>query len=699
LRKIENGTVSTFAGTPGSAGDANGPLLQAKFNSPTCLVFTQPAMFYIGDEGNELIRAIDLTQNSLPLTLSTSTGATTFCTGTAATLTATPSGLTTYIFKDGANIIATNGTGVLSLASLSAGSHSISCTATGNSGSYASLSAFSVTIIGASTASVMPAGPVSICNGSPVMLTASAGTSYQWSNGATTPSISVNQPGNYNVTVTYTAGCTSQSNVVTVVAGGNFSATITPANPPSICAGDSILLAASNGVSYLWSNGKTTQYIYVNTPGNYAVTVTNNSGCTATSSVVSLVVNTLPVASVIPAGPVTIMQGQTITLTANAASGYLWSTGATTASIAVSQPGTYWVKVRNAADCYSAPVSVVVNVNPITSVNITAYGDTIICPGDSVQLTSSSFFGNQWYKNNVAIPLATFQTYYAKDAGIYTVSVLVGNTTLISNPITIALKSVPATLDVTGDTICSGGAAELSLVPEAGVIYQWYEQPTGGNYIAVGYTLTISELYQTTVYYINQIANGCSSLQRIPITAYVWPSLGLSFNASEAVKELTGFRVQFQNNTPDQNLLWNWDFGDGMSGSVSSDAQPVYVYAAEGTYAVTLTASNSRGCSESFTKMIEVGVAHDLFLPSAFTPNNDGVNDIFRLKGSGFTAATMSILNQWSQLIFKTDHAASGWDGQVKGALAPNGTYVYVVKITLPDGKEKVMKGNISLIK
>ena len=55
-----------------------------------------------------------------------------------------------------------------------------------------------------------------------------------------------------------------------------------------------------------------------------------------------------------------------------------------------------------------------------------------------------------------------------------------------------------------------------------------------------------------------------------------------------------------------------------------------------------------------------------LVLPSAFTPNSDGINDIFRLKGSGFVSADMLILDQWGQLIFRTNNAVVGWDGSVK---------------------------------
>ena len=114
---------------------------------------------------------------------------------------------------------------------------------------------------------------------------------------------------------------------------------------------------------------------------------------------------------------------------------------------------------------------------------------------------------------------------------------------------------------------------------------------------------------------------------------------------------------------------------------------------------VTLKATNAFGCTEVFSKLVSVSTDHTLFLPNAFTPNSDGVNDIFRLRGSGFISASMMILNQWGQLIFKTDNASAGWDGSSRGGLVQNGTYSYIVQIKMTDGKERVMKGNVSLIK
>ncbi len=701
IRKIAAATtVSTFAGTPGTAGNTNGSIATALFNSPSSLAFLAPDKFYIGDEGNELIRLINTSVTNLPLTLTTTGNATTFCQGTASTVTATPTGLTNYTFIDAGVTILTNNTGVLPLTGLTAGTHTITCTATNGATQYATTSTLTITIAGSATATVSPAGPLTLCGGGSITLTASTGSTYLWSNGATTSTISVAQAGNYSVTVTYAGGCTSGSNTVTVSNGTPFTATITPATPPPVCAGDSVQLTATLGASYAWSNGKTTRSIYVKTAGSYYVVVTNASGCTSTSTSVLITTSPIPTATITPGGPVTIMQGQTATFTANASSGYLWSTNSAAQSITVGSAGTYWLKVQNAAGCYSLADSVVLNVTSISSVSISSVGTTTICPGDSVELTSSIFFGNQWYKNNVALPNATSQIYFAKDAGSYTTKVTIPGNTLTSNAITVTLKAIPTTLIAVNDSVCMGGTAELNVVPQPGVLYHWYTAPTGGNYINTGSAYLTGPVQQTTTMYVDLNANGCVSVSRFPVVAYVYTEINPSFKTTEAMKSETGYAITFTNTTTTTGLAYAWNFGDAQSqDNTSFDESPTHNFTSEGNYTVILIATNSEGCSDSVVQVVDATLAHDLFLPSAFTPNNDGINDVFRLKGNGYSGASMAIINQWGQVVYKSDNAAIGWDGTTGSRTAQNGTYSYLVKITMNDGSVKSMKGNISLIK
>jgi ELWxxDGT repeat protein len=192
------------------------------------------------------------------------------------------------------------------------------------------------------------------------------------------------------VTVTAVDVCQQQA-TVTVPTVAAPPATITPSGPTTFCEGGSVTLTAPSGMaSYLWSNGETTQAITVSAGGNYTVTVSNSSGCSATSSATPVTVNPLPSGMITPSGPTTFCEGGSVTLTApGGMSSYSWSTGATTQAITVNATGNYDVTFTNANGC-SSTVGVPVQVNPSPAATITAGGPTTFCEGGSVTLTAGA---------------------------------------------------------------------------------------------------------------------------------------------------------------------------------------------------------------------------------------------------------------------------------------------------------------------
>lgn len=132
-------------------------------------------------------------------------------------------------------------------------------------------------------------GPTTICSGQSVTLTAPAGYMYEWSNGLTTPSISVTESGSYSVTIYNSDGCNGISASIPVVVDPDETPSITVAGETSFCEGGSVILTASEAASYLWSNGATTQSIEVTTSGSYNVTIQGQ--CGAFTAPLSVAVN------------------------------------------------------------------------------------------------------------------------------------------------------------------------------------------------------------------------------------------------------------------------------------------------------------------------------------------------------------------------------------------------------------------------
>jgi hypothetical protein len=328
-------------------------------------------------------------------------------------------------------------------------------------------SGVSCNVFAAPVVSISAGGPTTFCAGGSVVLTASAGSSYTWSTGATTQSITVSTAGNYSVTVV-TSGCSGTSPATAVTVNALPTATITAGSATTFCAGGSVILTASAGNSYLWSDNETTQSITVNATGNYSVTVRNANGCSATSAATSVTVNALPTATITAGSATTFCSGGRVILTASAGSSYLWSDNETTQSITVNTAGNYSVTVTNANNCSATSAATSVVVNALPSSKTTQVGTNTFCAGGSTVLTASATGSYLWSNN------ATTQSITVTASGNYSVTVTdANNCSVTSSPYAIVVNPSPtATITAGGaTTFCSGG--QVILTASAGSSYLW----------------------------------------------------------------------------------------------------------------------------------------------------------------------------------------------------------------------------------
>lgn len=138
-------------------------------------------------------------------------------------------------------------------------------------------------------------------------------------------------------------------------------------------------------------------------------------------------------------------------------------------------------------------------------------------------------------------------------------------------------------------------------------------------------------------------------------------------------------------------------FGDGDS---SSNCNNVHAYSQPGTYTITQVVLNSNFCSDTFQLNIEVENIHRFFVPNAFTPSGDGLNDIFKPRITGVTDYDFMIFNRWGQLIFETKDINKGWDGTFKGNQCQQEVYVYRIKFTdVEFNKKHDHIGRVTLIR
>jgi gliding motility-associated-like protein len=359
--------------------------------------------WYTTSYGCDSIVVTTLTVNPNPLASITASGPLNFCTGDSVILTA--NGGTSFSWSTGDTS--------QSITVYTPGTYSVVVSDSNGCSGNASAN---VNVVPPPNATISPAGPISMCSGDSATLTASAGTSWQWSTGETSQSIVVTDPGSYYVIVS-NGSCEDTSASVVVNVNPLPVATISASGPTTFCAGGSVTLTASSGSTYLWSTGVTTQSINVVSSGNYWVIVSNGNGCTDTSATMAVMVNPLPVAFITPSGSTTFCEGGSVTLTSSAGSSWVWSTGATSPSILVTDGGTYYCTVTDANGCSATSASTIVTVNQPPVAGITADGPLALCQGEDVILTAVN--GTSWLWSNGA----TSQSIVVSNAGTYYVIV------------------------------------------------------------------------------------------------------------------------------------------------------------------------------------------------------------------------------------------------------------------------------------
>lgn len=317
---------------------------------------------------------------------------------------------------------------------------------------------------------ISPSGPTTFCRGGSVALTTNYQTNITWNNRATTRTITTDTSGTYSARYRDVSGCEFTTQPVVVVANPLPDApTITTSRSATFCQRESVVLTATPSTVYNWATGEKTRSITVSTPGRFALTVTDQNGCTsAGSTTVTTQVNPLPATPAITAGgPTTFCADQNVTLTATADAGYAWATGQTSQTLTVNQSDIYSVRTRNEFGCLSDPsnaISVKVNALP-PAPTLAANGRTTFCEGDRVTLTATTAFRPVWSTGD------SVQTITATRSGNYTARVVdqSGCFSPLAPAITVTAQALPTT-----PSVVQIGTYTLEAVGSvAGDAYRW----------------------------------------------------------------------------------------------------------------------------------------------------------------------------------------------------------------------------------
>ncbi len=350
------------------------------------------------------------------------------------------------------------------------------------------------------------------------------GNTYVWSltggniirSGQGTPNVAVEWtlPGVATLTVSETNGfgCTVL-NQRQVTVNALPQAQLSVSGPTTFCQGGDVTISAPLGFSnYVWNTGETARSIVVRTTGNYWCVVTDANGCSNRSDTVRVNVfpSALPIVTI--SGPLTFCEGGSVTLTAPAGfSGYLWSNGATTQSVTVTESGSYTVSVSDGNGCTGTSTEVDVTVYAKPTPTLTVVNGTF-CTGDSATVSAPAGYVNYTWVSQNGVSYGTSRSIVVKASDdIFCQVVDVNGCAGVSDTVKLTMNRVQTpVVTVNGPTtFCEGGAVTLT-APEGYTSYVW----SNG---VVGRTITVDRAGEYFVTVANQTCPAVSAKTSITV--------------------------------------------------------------------------------------------------------------------------------------------------------------------------------------
>ncbi len=536
--------------------------------------------------------------------------------------------------------------------------------------------------IGTPITVVITPRPDSVCYGQVITLKANGGDpgNYQWTTDIKNPvpttadSISITIIKDTTIAVLGTkAGCID-TNTVKIKVQPPLNVTVTN---DTTCVGLTAVIKATGGTQYVWNTGSTLDSIIVSPVKDtfYVVTVTKGN-CTIKDTGYVKVFPTIT----ITVNSATICAGQDTILTANGGLTYLWSTGEKTKSITVRPAVTTTYTVTGTAGACKDEAIATVTVKPSPDVKVET--PKSVCQGKSVFLTATGATTYYW----LTPPNNNTDTITLKPPFSTTVKVVgILNGCIDTASVLVTIDQRPNVV-VNNPTICQGGTAVL--VATGATTYFWPALNQSTDSVFVN---PMSDM-NYTVYGFN---GDCAD------TAYATVIVGLpvTVNATSPVTQIFSCEsTQLFADPTDGTYNWS-TVGGGGDGSIDCQSCPVTTVTPPTTQAYYITYTSPKGCIGRDTILITVIKTNSYFIPTGFSPNDDGINDVVQVHGRGIDHISLMIFDRIGEKVFETHELESGWDGKLFGVPMNDNVFIYKLEVYYCDGEVVKENGNITLLK
>ncbi len=541
---------------------------------------------------------------------------------------------------------------------------------------------------------------ISCTTTSATLIGTSAGSSMVWNGGslvnAANPA-SVSAVGTYTVTATDpTNGCTATSTVI--VLGNTTAPSVSSASSNSISCTTTTatLIGTSAGSSMVWNGGSLVNAANpasVSAAGTYTVTATDpTNGCTATSTVIVSSSGALPDISI--ATPAIIScSSPTLTLIGSSTSsgvGYQWTGGPASPNYTVNLAGTYTLTITDLLTGCSSQQTVIVSSNTTPPAVTTGSTLALGCsPSSGIISASSTTAGVAYSWTGAGITVgASTDTPSVNAAGTYTVTVTdPTNGCTATSSVIVSSNTTPPSL-IAGQSLllsCGTNSGTITATSSTiGVLYSWMGPGIAAGGTTASPSVTAAGTYTVTV---TDPSNGCTASGNVNVSVNNGPTASAGTDATINAGLSTTLTA-----TGGGTYLWNTGETSGtilVSPIVTTD------------YCVTVT--DTSGCVDTACVRISVDLeCGELFVPNAFSPNNDLSNDVFRVKINPVCVKEMLLVvyDRWGEKMIEITDPSVSWDGTYHGKKLDNAVFVYYLSITLRNSTEVIKKsGNVSLLK
>lgn len=196
------------------------------------------------------------------------------------------------------------------------------------------------------------------------------------------------------------------------------------------------------------------------------------------------------------------------------------------------------------------------------------------------------------------------------------------------------------------------------------------------------------------IYIVSLISTSCGLADTQSIAVEV-DDIPVAFFDQDPEYVIMNTLAQFTNESQ-HAVTYFWEFGDG---GTSTDKDPQHLFGNTGDYNVCLTATNTNGCPDMYCRTVSSEASGVADIPTAFTPNGDGNNDILYVKGFGISTMDLRIFNRWGELVFESTDQKKGWDGTYHTRPQEMEVYVYTLSVQFEDATSLYKEGNITLLR